>query len=87
MTTLSIRGLDEKTARILKDRARRSGKSVNSQVVELIRKGLGLAPVAATGRAVHTDLDHLAGTWSEKDAKEFAKCTEAFEAVDEELWR
>lgn len=87
MTTLSIRGLDDKTAKTLRDHARRRGKSVNSQVVELIRKGLGLAGDAAMGRAVHTDLDHLAGTWSEKDAKEFARCTEAFEAVDEELWR
>ena len=86
MTTLSIRGLDEKTAKILKDHARRSGKSVNLQVVELIRKGLGLSAPAA-GAPVHTDLDHLAGNWSAKEAGDFARRTEAFEAVDEELWR
>ena len=86
MTTLSIRGLDDKTAKILKDHARRNGKSVNLQVVELIRKGLGLT-IPAAGRAVHTDLDHLAGTWSAEEAKAFARRTEAFEAVDEELWR
>ena len=86
MATLSVRGLDDRTAKILKDKARRSGKSVNLQVVELIRKGLGLTPVAA-GCHAHTDLDHLAGTWSAEEAKEFAQRTEAFEAVDEELWR
>jgi len=86
MATLSIRGLDEKTANILKDQARRSGKSVNLQVVELIRKGLGLAAPAAGGHA-HTDLDHLAGTWSAREAGEFAQRTKAFEAVDEEIWR
>ena len=86
MATLCIRGLDDKTAKILKDHARRSGKSVNLQVVELIRKGLGLSAPAA-GAAAHTDLDHLAGTWSAKEAGDFARRTESFEAVDEALWR
>jgi len=86
VTTLSIRGLDDKTAKILKDHARRSGKSVNLQVVELIRKGLGLTAPAA-GVPAHTDLDHLAGVWSAKEARDFAQRTAAFEAVDEELWR
>ncbi len=87
MTTLSIRGLDDRTAKILKDHARRSGKSVNLQVVELIRKGLGLTASAAGVVHAHSDLDHLAGTWDAKEAREFARRTEAFEAVDEELWR
>ena len=86
MATMSIRGLDEKTARILKDHARRSGKSVNLQIVELIHKGLGLTSPGA-GRAEHTDLDHLAGTWSAEEAKAFARRTAAFETVDEELWK
>jgi hypothetical protein len=59
---------------------------VNLQVVELIRKGLGLATPAARA-AAHTDLDHLAGTWSAAEAKAFLRRTEAFEAVDEELRR
>ena len=86
MTTLSIRGLDDRTAKILKDHAQRSGKSVNLQVLELIRKGLGLTTPGA-GRGAHTDLDHLAGTWSDEEAKAFARRTAAFETVDEELWR
>jgi len=76
MATLSVRGLDDKTAKTLKDHARRSGKSVNLLVVDLIRKGLGLS-VAAARVTAHTDLDHLAGTWSAKEAREFAKRTEA----------
>lgn len=38
-------------------------------------------------RLVHTDLDHLAGTWSEKDFAEFQKRTADFEAVDEKMWK
>jgi hypothetical protein len=35
----------------------------------------------------HTDLDHLAGTWSAEEASAFDRRTKAFEVVDEELWR
>lgn len=35
----------------------------------------------------HTDLDHLAGTWSKEEAKAFELRAEVFEVVDEELWR
>lgn len=35
---------------------------------------------------VHTDLDMLAGTWSEEDAMEFAQATAVFEKIDEDLW-
>jgi len=86
MTSLSIRGLDNRTARILKDHAQRSGKSVNRQVLELIQKGLGLTTPEG-GRGARPDLDHLAGTWSDEEAKAFARRTAAFETVDKELWR
>jgi hypothetical protein len=86
MATLSIRGLDEETARLLKDAAQKAGSSVNAQVLELIRRGLGLGE--GRGRAGrYRDLDHLAGTWSEEEAQEFEAATAAFEVVDEELWR
>jgi len=38
-------------------------------------------------RAVYTDLDHLAGTWSAEDAAEFERNTAAFETVDEAMWK
>lgn len=84
MATLSVRGLDEATRKSLKHYARRSGKSVNLQVVELIRKGPGLATPASRA-AAHTDLDHLAGTWSAQEAREFGRCATPFEATTYEL--
>ncbi len=33
------------------------------------------------------DLDHLAGTWSEKDAKEFRERVADMEKIDEEPWK
>ena len=34
-----------------------------------------------------TDLDHLAGTWSETDFAEFQKWTTDFEIVDDKMWK
>jgi plasmid stability protein len=86
MATLSIRGVDEETARLLKEAAQKAGSSVNAQVLEFVRQGLGLEE-ARGRRGRHRDLDHLAGTWSEADVRDFEAATAAFEEVDEELWR
>ena len=59
--------------------------SVNRHALELLRRGLGLVPRSRGER--HHDLDHLAGTWSETDAREFADALAAFEQIDEALWR
>lgn len=85
MPNLSIRGLDEEAAHQLREEARKRGVSVNACVIDLLRRGLGIAPV--TQRQVHNDLDALAGTWSEEEAAEFGKQLAAFEQVDEDLWR
>lgn len=85
MPNLSVRGLDEETARLLKEAARRTGNSVNAQVIEFVRRGLGLT-TRTRGAGRHNDLDHLAGTWSETESREFDESIAPFEAVDEELW-
>ena len=36
---------------------------------------------------VHHDLDHLAGSWSAKEAEEFKENTLFFEQIDKELWK
>jgi hypothetical protein len=86
MADLSIRGLDDEEARLLKRVARKTGKSVNAQVIEFVRQGLGLTG-RPQGRPPYDDLDHLAGTWTQEEADEFVQGTAAFEKVDEDLWR
>lgn len=36
---------------------------------------------------VFDDLDHLAGTWTNKDYKEFSKKVADFEVVDKKMWK
>jgi tRNA(fMet)-specific endonuclease VapC len=59
-------------ARLLKESARKAGRSVNAQVIEFVRRGLGLGK-PHSGLVRHTDLDHLAGTWTEEEAEEFGR--------------
>lgn len=85
MPDLSIRGLDDETARRLKETARKKQVSVNRYALDLLRQGLGLARSHPRHEPYH-DLDALAGTWTEEQAREFLSSIKAFEEVDEELW-
>jgi hypothetical protein len=85
MAALTLRGLDEATATRLKQEARQRGVSVNALLRAMVEEGLGLSR-RTRGRR-HDDLDHLAGSWSAADARQFGAATAAFEQVDEELWR
>ena len=51
----------------------------------LLRETLGLEKKKRD--TVYSDLDMLAGTWSEEDAVEFSQATAVFEKIDEDLWK
>ena len=71
MSNMTLRGLDEKTAAALKDKARQEGTSVNTLTLHLLRQSLGLEKRRRS--TLHTDLDHLAGTWNASDAGRLSK--------------
>ena len=85
MSTITIRGIDETTAKTLKERAKKEGISVNAVLLKTLKESLGLEKKKRM--VVHTDLDHLAGTWSKKDFSEFQKKIADFETVDEKMWK
>lgn len=85
MANISVRGVEEKALRKLKETARRRGISLNRLITGILNEETGqkrtVAPVE------HDDLDRLAGTWGAQDAREFQDATATFSQVDEELWR
>jgi plasmid stability protein len=85
MSTMTLRGIDEKTAEALKERAQKEGTSVNAVTLRLIRESLGLDK--RKRNVIYSDLDHLAGTWSQEQVSEFERNTAVFEKVDEEIWK
>jgi fermentation-respiration switch protein FrsA (DUF1100 family) len=85
MANISVRGVGEQALRKLKQTAKRRGTSLNRLITDMLN---GEAGGSGGTRAVeHSDLDHLAGTWQARDAREFERATATFKQVDEDLWR
>ncbi len=85
MSVMTIRGIDDTTAKILKQKAKKEGVSVNAVLLKTLRESLGLEKKRRT--IIHDDLDYLAGTWNEKDFIEFQKQIADFETVDKKMWK
>lgn len=85
MKTLTLRGIDKELAGKLEELSRSERESMNSLILRLLRDRLGLAKQKF--RQNHDDLDDLAGTWTEKDRREFEASTAVFSQIDEDLWR
>jgi plasmid stability protein len=77
----TIRNIPPHVARLLRERAARSRKSLNTTLVEALVKEAGLAnePVR------FHDLDELAGQWVEDPA--FDEALQAQDFVDESIWK
>ena len=71
MATMTIRGIDDEVAMLLKDRAKNEGISINGLILKMVKESLGIEKKKRM--KIYLDIDHLAGTWSEKDLKEFQK--------------
>ena len=85
MATMTLRGIDQAMAKMLKESAAKEGMSMNAFILKILREGLKLGK-KRRGVEYH-DLDELAGTWKVEDVGEFEKSAAAFEVVDEALWK
>lgn len=65
----------------LRQRARRERKSLNTVILEAVRRGIG----ASETPRVYRDLDDLVGTWVEDPAFDEAMADQR--RVDPELWK
>ena len=85
MKTLTLRGVDPLLADALRECAKNKGQSINQTALKLLKDALGLSSTP-TFKEYH-DLDHLAGSWTEDDEKEFLDATAEFRKIDTELWQ
>lgn len=83
-SNFNLRGITPDVMSLLKKEAKRLHLSVNILILNLIESGLGVS--REVKRPKFHDLDHLAGTWSSSDIKEFKENTKYFEKIDKELW-
>jgi len=85
MKTLTLRGIDDELAEELEKTAKQRHDSMNRVILQLLRDKLGLSK--RRFRKAHHDLDDLAGTWTEEEAREFDDVVREFSRIDEELWK
>jgi hypothetical protein len=84
MPQITLRGIDPEIERKIRRLAKRSGKSLNRVVLDIIYKSTGLNKKGK--RQPAASLRKLAGGWSEKDAKDFKESIKLCEQIDEEMW-
>ena len=85
MSSLSIRGVDPQLAIVLKQQARKSQKSINQFVLEILRQHVGLMKEKHFTRE-YDDLDNLFGRWSDEEFAYIQGKIDGERKIDWELW-
>jgi hypothetical protein len=84
MAQITLRGIDPEIERKIRMMARKSGKSLNRVVLDIIYQHTGINEKSKKPAA--DSLKKLAGGWSEKDELEFLESIKPCEQIDEEMW-
>ena len=87
MKQLTIRNVGADLHQAVKDEAQRQGLSINRYVLHVIREAVGLGDGYSTQTNEFHDLDHLAGTWTEEDYRQFEEALNSQRKIDEGLWQ
>jgi plasmid stability protein len=83
MTAITLRNIPPKLQEAIRKRAGKEGLSLNRTVLRMLEEAFG----ERTARVeLHHDLDHLAGTWSDQEAKDFEAALAEQRRIDLELW-
>lgn len=85
MTQITIRGMDPEMEQEIRRMARKSGKSLNHIILDMIYQYTGYKKREKKSPA--DSLRKLAGGWNEKKASEFLETIKSCEQVDEEMWK
>lgn len=85
-TAITIRTLDESSMEWINQKAKQREMRLEEIIVQLIHDQIE-AEVRRSKLRQYTDLDSLAGTWSNKEGDEFLQVIDDFNQVDEKLWQ
>ncbi len=85
MRSISIRGVDDQLAALLKQEALASNKSVNQLVLETLKKHVGLEKKKLFTQQYH-DIDYLFGKWSKDEFDKIQGKIDTERQIDKELW-
>ena len=84
MSSLTIHDLDEQVARLIAQRARAEGQSLNRTVKNLLEEALGVRPAAQKHRK---HFEKFCVMWTKAQAAEFDRAVKDFDAVEPGDWK
>jgi hypothetical protein len=84
MKSITVHGIDQETEKLIKERAKSAGTSVNRIVKELLAKALGVGKDKNDHRDEFLD---LFGVWTEADERQFLEAVQGLEIVHPEDWQ
>ena len=85
MKSITIHGIDEPLAELLKSRAQSEGLSINKTVKKILEESLGVRPRAKSIN--RGDFEEFCGVWSDADLVEFEKNTKDLRKINTEDWK
>lgn len=81
MPQYTVRNVPSSIDHELRERAKRTTKTLNEVTIEALRRGLGFS----NDEVVYDDLDDLAGTWQDDEA--FDEAIADQDQIEPNLWR
>lgn len=84
--SIMIQNIDDRTAEWIEETARRLGVTAEAVIIRLIHKEIESDRKTADFQ-IYSDLDELAGTWSEDETAEFLDAVKDFSQIDDKLWK
>ena len=84
MAQITIRGIEPQVEREIRRMAKKTGKSLNRVILDMVYQCTG--QYKKSKRPAAESLRKLAGGWSQKDAAEFLESIKSCEQIDKEMW-
>ena len=84
MKSITIHGLDEDLAALIKETAKLEGLSLNKTIKKLLEESLG---IKIKNEKLHRgDFEEFCGLWSQTDLVKFNEQVSDFDKVEDEDW-
>ena len=85
MAQITLRGIEPKVEKKIRVLAKKSGKSLNRVILDILYQNSVLDK--KDRRAPANSLSKLAGGWSKHDAQKFLDSIKPCRQIDEEMWK
>jgi hypothetical protein len=85
MKAITLRGVPPEVLRVIQRKTSETGESLNKIVIGLLEEGAGVR--RKRKKALHHDLDDLAGAWGREEAAVFERSLTAQRQIDPDLWK